>query len=87
MTRIQAQPDRRLESRVQEEMAAAFQAKLPGIIDHCLRLTVERLQVGLIKDSNTDLKRVDTWVLSPLEIEALAHAVELLNRTRAILPQ
>ena len=85
--RTQANPDRRLEARVQEEMAAAFQAKLPGIIDHCLRLAVERLQVGLIKDADTDLRDTATWRLSPHEIESLAHTVELLNRTRAILPQ
>jgi hypothetical protein len=85
--KTQANPDRRLESRVQEEMAAAFQAKLPGILDHCLRLTVERLQIGLMKDADTDLKRVETWPLQPHEIQALAQAIEQLNRTRAILPR
>lgn len=87
MTRVQANPDRKLEARVQSEMEAAFRERLPGILEHCLRLTVERLQVGLLKDSSTDLKRPETWTLTPEEIESLAHAVELLNRTRAILPQ
>jgi len=85
--KTQANPDRRLEARVQEEMAQAFAAKLPGILDHCLRLTVERLQIGLMKDPDTDLKRVETWTLQPHEIEALSHAIELLNRTRSILPR
>ena len=60
----------------------AFLDKFPTQVEHCLRLTMERLQAGLDKRDGTDITRVDTWRLTPVEIESLARAANLLNQIR-----
>lgn len=79
---IQAQPDRRLEERVQREMSDAFHSRLPQLLDHCMRLCVERLQTGLIKGDTVVIADVTTWRLQPHEIESLARSIQILNQTR-----
>ena len=60
----------------------AFLDKFPTQVEHCLRLTMERLQAGLDKRDGTDLARVETWRLTPVEIESLARAANQLNQIR-----
>lgn len=47
------------ETRILQKVNAAhrqaFGAKFPGQVEHCMRLTAERLQLGLRKDSDTPL--------------------------------
>jgi hypothetical protein len=50
----------------------AFVQKFPGQIEHCLRLTVERLQQGLRKDQ--------VMPISNHEVYHLAQAINLLYR-------
>jgi len=47
------------EVKIQQKLGAAhraaFQAKFPGQIEHCMRLIAERLQKGLAKDAEVGL--------------------------------
>jgi hypothetical protein len=60
----------------------AFATKYPGQVEHCLRLTMERLQAGLDKRDGTNPADPDTWRLSAGEIESLATTAHLLNSIR-----
>ena len=60
----------------------AFAEKYPGQVEHCLRLTMERLQAGLDKRGTVDLAKPESWVLMPTEIRELAEAAHLLNEIR-----
>jgi len=60
----------------------AFKEKFPNQVEHCLRLTMERLQVGLDKRDGVDTSRVDTWKLTPGELADLAEAAYHLNEIR-----
>jgi len=59
-----------------------FGVKYPSQVEHCLRLTMERLQAGLDKRDGVDIARPDTWRMSTVEIEELAHTAYLLNEIR-----
>ena len=55
----QADAQRVEEVKIQQKLGAAhraaFQAKFPGQIEHCMRLIAERLQKGLAKDSDMQI--------------------------------
>lgn len=65
--------DTLINQKVNAAHREAFRVKFPGAIEHCLRLTTERLQQGLIKGSNTSLKNS--------EVNDLAQAVQVLYQT------
>lgn len=56
----------------------AFKEKFPGQLEHCMRLTAERLQALLTKKPS-DLTDVDTWTGKPDEILALSHGLYYLS--------
>ena len=60
----------------------AFTDKYPTQVEHCLRLVMERLQAGLDKRDGVDIMRVETWRITPEEIEALSRAAQALNEIR-----
>lgn len=60
----------------------AFVEKFPGQVEHCLRLTMERLQVGLDKRDGVDIAKPTTWRLNTVEIMELAQAAHYLNEIR-----
>ena len=60
----------------------AFLHKYPGQVEHCLRLTMERLQAGLDKRDGLELGNPDTWRIDCAEIENLSQAAYLLNEIR-----
>ena len=60
----------------------AFQQKYPQQVEHCLRLTMERLQAGLDKRDGLDTGNPDTWRIDCAEIENLSQAAYLLNEIR-----
>lgn len=60
----------------------AFTVKFPSQVEHCLRLTLERLQAGLDKRGEFDMTKPDTWILSTAEIADLAEAAERLHNIR-----
>lgn len=64
----------------------AFITKYPSQVEHCLRLTMERLQAGLDKRSGCDVANPETWRMSTIELEELAHAAYLLNEIRLRFP-
>jgi len=60
----------------------AFAEKYPGQVEHCLRLVMERLQVGLDKRDGVDIANPDTWRLSTAELADLSTAAKNLNEIR-----
>lgn len=55
----------------------AFKQKFPGQLEHCMRLTAERLHHVLV-DKPSDLADIDTWRVSPNEILALCESLYYL---------
>ena len=60
----------------------AFSVKYPGQVEHCLRLTMERLQAGLDKRDGCDITDPNTWRMSTIELQDLAHTAYFLNEIR-----
>jgi hypothetical protein len=60
----------------------AFVDKYPGQVEHCLRLTMERLQAGLDKRDGIDIARTDTWRMSTRELMELAQTAQVLDHIR-----
>jgi hypothetical protein len=56
----------------------AFKMKFPGQVEHCMRLTAERLQ-SVITKKPTDLSDPDTWNVSSHEIRDLCEALYYLS--------
>lgn len=56
----------------------AFKDRFPGQIEHCMRLTVERLQ-ALLANKPADLTDTSTWSGKPDEILALSHGLYYLS--------
>jgi hypothetical protein len=74
--------DTRILQKVNAVHRDAFSEKYPGQVEHCLRLTMERLQAGLDKRNGVDIYNPQTWKLSSVEIQELAHTAYLLNEIR-----
>ena len=60
----------------------AFAVKYPGQVEHCLRLTMERLQAGLDKRDGVDIANPDTWRLSTAELADLVQCAYHLDQIR-----
>ena len=74
--------DARLLQKINGAHREAFQIKYPNQIEHCLRLTCERLQAGLDKRAGCDIAVPSTWRMSPSELHDLAQTAYLLNEIR-----
>jgi len=74
--------DVKILQKVNSAHREAFAEKYPGQVEHCLRLTMERLQAGLDKRGDVDVSNPDTWRMSTAELEQLAHTAQLLNDIR-----
>ena len=59
-----------------------FAVKYPGQVEHCLRLVMERLQLGLDKRNGVDPANPDTWRLSTQELSELAQCAYQLDSIR-----
>lgn len=57
----------------------AFMQKYPGQVQHCLRLTMERLQLGLDKRDGVVAHDPETWRMSTAELADLATCAHKLN--------
>jgi len=80
--------DTKILQKVNQAHREAFMQKFPGQLEHCMRLTAERLQSCLIKRSGCDIGDPDTWAASPAEIKDLALALNCLHEIhQAIGPQ
>jgi len=56
----------------------AFKERFPGQVEHCMRLTAERLQ-ALLTAKPSDLTDTSTWKGTPDEILALSHGLYYLS--------
>lgn len=56
----------------------AFKTRFPGQIEHCMRLTVERLQ-AILTNKPTDLGDPETWNCTAKEIHDLSHGLYYLS--------
>ena len=56
----------------------AFRSRFPGQLEHCMRLTAERLQAILTKKP-TDLADPETWSCTAREIHDLSHGLYYLS--------
>jgi len=74
--------DTRILQKVNAHHRDAFLVKYPGQVEHCLRLTMERLQAGLDKRDGCDIADPATWRLSTVELQELANTAYLLNEIR-----
>jgi hypothetical protein len=78
--------DTKLLQKVNHVHREAFMQKFPGQTEHCLRLIMERLHLGLDKREGVDITNPMTWRLSPLEIRDLSEAAHKLNEIRLAFP-
>ena len=82
MDQTQLVADVKILQKVNATHREAFNAKYPGQVEHCLRLTMERLQAGLDKRDGCDIADPATWRLSTVELQELANTAYLLNEIR-----
>jgi hypothetical protein len=64
--------------KVNKAHREAFKEKFPGQIEHCMRLTAERLQAILTKKPN-DMTDTSTWSASAKDIHDLSHGLYYLS--------
>ena len=57
----------------------AFKEKFPGQVEHCMRLTAERLQAVLTKRASTDVADPKTWACTARDIADLSIALAQLR--------
>ena len=66
--------DVKIMQKVNAAHREAFKTRFPGQVEHCMRLTAERLQAILIKKP-TDLADPETWTATADEIAKLSEAL------------
>ena len=71
--------DTKIMGKVNQAHRESFAARAPTIVEHCLRLTVERLQAGLDKRGGVMVNDPKTWVLTAGEIKDLSIAAANLH--------
>ena len=64
--------------KVNKAHREAFRERFPGQIEHCMRLTAERLQAVLTKKPS-DMTDTSTWSGTPEEILQLSHGLYYLS--------
>lgn len=64
--------------KVNKAHREAFREKFPGQVEHCMRLTAERLQAVLTNKPN-DMTDTATWTASAQDIHDLAHGLYYLS--------
>ncbi len=63
----------------------AFKTRFPGQVEHCMRLTAERLQ-GILSKKPTDLSDPDTWNSTAAEVASLSEALYYLSEINKSFP-
>ena len=71
--------DTKILQKVNAAHREAFLQKFPGQVEHCMRLTAERLQSCLIKRDGTDIGDPASWTATPEEIKNLALTLNCLH--------
>ena len=78
--------DTKILQKVNAAHREAFTQRLPGQLEHCMRLVAERLQACLTKPDGIDLSKPLTWPAEPDDIFALCKALESLDAVRLNWP-
>jgi hypothetical protein len=78
--------DTKILQKVNAVNREAFVQRLPGQLEHMMRLVTERLQFCLAKPEGTDLAHPETWPASPHELAALSEALYHLEQVRRAWP-
>jgi hypothetical protein len=74
--------DVKILQKVNANLRDGFLQRYPTQVEHCLRLTMERLQAGLDKRDGVVLDRPETWRMSTVEVFELAQTAYYLNEIR-----
>jgi hypothetical protein len=78
--------DTKILQKVNAAHREAFTQRLPGQLEHVMRLVVERLQFCLNKPEHINLGDPDTWPASAVELAALSEALWHLEQVRQAWP-
>ena len=70
--------DTAIMQKVNHAHREAFKTRFPGQVEHCLRLTAERLQ-ALLTNKTGDMAKPETWDYTTTEIRELSEAVYYLT--------
>lgn len=70
--------DTKILQKVNQVHREAFKMKFPGQVEHCMRLTAERLQ-GVLTKKPEDLSDPETWIANTSEIKDLCEALYYLS--------
>ena len=79
--------DTKILQKVNRVHREAFAEKYPSQVEHCLRLTMERLQAGLDKRDGCDVSNPETWRMTTLELRDLAETAHQLDTIRRNLSE
>jgi hypothetical protein len=79
--------DTKILQKVNRVHREAFAEKYPSQVEHCLRLTMERLQAGLDKRDGCDVSNPETWRMTTLELRDLAETAHQLDTIRRHLAE
>ena len=74
--------DVKIMQKINAAHRVAWIEKFPTHNEHCLRLIMERLQLGLDKRDGVDPANPDTWRMTTSELHDLAQAAYYLNEIR-----
>jgi hypothetical protein len=77
--------DVKIMQKVNHAHREAFTKRFPGQVEHCMRLTAERLQAILTKKP-TDLADPETWTSTADEIAQLSNALWHLSVINQMYP-
>lgn len=77
--------DTMIMQKVNQAHREAFKTRFPGQVEHCMRLTAERLQAILTRKP-TDLADPDTWTSTADEIAKLSEALWHLTVISQVFP-
>ena len=78
--------DTKIQQKVNAAHREAFVARMPGQLEHVMRLVMERLQFCLNKPPGTDLGSPETWLARPEELAALSQSLWHLEQVRHYWP-
>jgi hypothetical protein len=70
--------DLQILQKVNAAHRAAFRDRFPGQLEHCLRLTAERLQACLVKPDGMRLPDPKSWPATAQDIQSLSRALSEL---------
>jgi hypothetical protein len=77
--------DVKIMQKVNAAHREGFKARFPGQVEHCMRLTAERLQ-ALLTRKPTDLSDPTTWNCTAEEIVHLSEALYVLTKINREYP-